>query len=72
MLAIGIDQDHRGQGIGGLLMDALLVDAHEAGINEIALTTGLFNEPALRLYRRWGFVEVLRREDAVKMKVTLK
>jgi len=71
VLAIGIDKDHRGQGIGGLLMDPLLADAREAGITKIALTTGLFNEPALRLYRRCGFVEVLRREDSVMMKVTL-
>ena len=72
VLAIGIDRGHRGRGVGSLLMDALLADAREAGITEIALTTGLFNEPALRLYRRCGFVEVLRRDDSVKMTVTLR
>lgn len=71
VLAIGVVADHRGRGVGGLLMDALLAGAREDGIREISLTTGLFNEPALRLYRRCGFTETLRREDAVRMKVTL-
>jgi len=71
VLAIGVVADHRGRGVGGLLMDALVQAAREDGIREIALTTGLFNEPALRLYRRCGFTETLRREDAVRMKATL-
>ena len=71
VLAIGIDQGHRGRGVGRLLMAALFADARDTGIREVALTTGLFNEPALRLYRRCGFVEVLRHDDAVKMTVTL-
>jgi len=71
VLAIGVIADRRGRGVGGALMDALLTGAREDGIREIALTTGLFNEPALSLYRRCGFIETLRREDVVKMKVTL-
>jgi GNAT superfamily N-acetyltransferase len=53
---------HNQSGLG-----ALIAEARRAGVKPIALTTGLFNEPALRLYRRCGFEEVLRREDAVRM-----
>ncbi|MGH9261662.1 MAG: hypothetical protein ACRD08_17500 [Acidimicrobiales bacterium] len=35
------------------------------------LTTGLFNEATVRLYRSHGFAEALRRGDGVQMRLTL-
>jgi ribosomal protein S18 acetylase RimI-like enzyme len=71
VLAIGVELHHRGRGVGGLLMDALIAEARAKGVRSISLTTGLFNEPAVRLYRRCGFEEVLRRGDGVQMHLLL-
>ena len=71
VLAIGVVRDHRGRGVGGALMDALIVEARRSGVSKIALSTGLFNEAALRLYRRYGFNEVARRGDGVRMVAVL-
>src|SRR5262245_35239164 len=71
VLAIGVEQDYRGCGVGGRLMDGLIEQARASGVHAIALTTGLFNDAAVRLYRRRGFVEVLRRGDGVKMVLNL-
>ena len=71
VLAIGVERDHRGRGVGGLLMDALIVEARTAGVRAISLTTGLFNEAALRLYEAHGFTEVLRHGDGVQMRLDL-
>jgi ribosomal protein S18 acetylase RimI-like enzyme len=71
VLAIGVELDYRGRGVGGRLMDALIEQARATGVRAISLTTGLFNHAALRLYRRRGFVEVLRRGEGVKMVLVL-
>jgi len=71
VLAIGVERDYRGRGVGGLLMDALIAEARVKGVRAISLTTGLFNDAAVRLYRRRGFEEVLRRGDGVQMHLVL-
>jgi ribosomal protein S18 acetylase RimI-like enzyme len=71
VLAIGVEASHRGRGIGGLLMDALIERARADGVRAISLTTGLFNEAAVRLYRRRGFGEVSRRGEGVHMRLVL-
>ena len=49
--------DARGQGIGGLLLDHLLAEAHRRGYARVSLETGSNEpfEPARRLYARRGF-----------------
>lgn len=71
VLAIGVEREHRGRGVGGLLMDALIDRARANSIRAISLTTGVFNDAAIRLYRRRGFAEVLRRGDGVQMRLLL-
>ena len=46
---------HRGEGIGGALLDASLQRAHELGCVEIAVTTGERNEAGQAAYRSRGF-----------------
>ena len=46
---------HRGEGIGGALLDAALERAHELGCVEIAVTTGERNEAGQAAYRSRGF-----------------
>ncbi|WP_158861865.1 GNAT family N-acetyltransferase [Leifsonia sp. AG29] len=52
------DPLRRGQGIGGLLLDAALGDARARGVRRVSLETGSmdFFAPARRLYERAGFV----------------
>lgn len=71
VLAIGVEAGYRGRGIGGLLLDALIEQARGDGVRALSLTTGLFNEAALRLYRRRGFTEVSRRGEGVHMRLVL-
>jgi ribosomal protein S18 acetylase RimI-like enzyme len=52
-------------------MGALIEQARASGVRAISLTTGPFNAAVVRLYRRRGFAEVLRRGDGVKMVLVL-
>jgi ribosomal-protein-alanine N-acetyltransferase len=46
----------RGQGLASLLLRHVLADAAQAGARRATLEVRQSNEPALRLYRRFGFV----------------
>lgn len=61
-VSIYIGQDHRGKGIGALLMHALIAAAEENGI--WTLQAGIFpeNQASLRLHKAHGFREVGLRE----------
>jgi ribosomal protein S18 acetylase RimI-like enzyme len=52
-------------------MDALIEEARASDVPAISLTTGLFYEAAIHLYRRRGFAEVLRRGEGVQMRLDL-
>jgi len=54
VFAIAVRGDHRGQGIGTALLEALAAAARAAGVRAISLSVGRSN-PALRLYERMGF-----------------
>jgi|CXWL01.1.fsa_nt_gi ribosomal protein S18 acetylase RimI-like enzyme len=57
---MGVSQPARGSGIADLLMDhALHITAEHA--TSLILAVDVRNEPAKRLYARWGFVEIARR-----------
>jgi GNAT superfamily N-acetyltransferase len=45
---------HRGLGVGGLLMDAVLAEARALGLTEIQWNTPAWNEGAIRFYDRLG------------------
>ena len=45
----------RGQGIGTLLMQHVLAEAHRLGARRATLEVRASNQPALRLYERLGF-----------------
>ncbi len=52
---ISVRKSHWGQGIGGQLMDELLLWAPKHGIRKINLRVRADNEAAIRLYARKGF-----------------
>lgn len=55
--AVGIDPTRQGEGLGRVLMDAGLARLAEQGIRTAALYVEADNEPALALYRRYGFTQ---------------
>jgi ribosomal protein S18 acetylase RimI-like enzyme len=54
---IVIDTDHRGQGLGTRLMEALLAWGQGRNAHTVYLQVMCNNEPALRLYEKLGFEE---------------
>lgn len=71
--------DFRGQGAGGLVLDALIARAKESGLERMLLEVRPSNTAAIALYRGRGFVELGYRkgfyrdptEDALMMELTL-
>jgi RimJ/RimL family protein N-acetyltransferase len=47
----------RGRGVGTALMQACVKWACEAGVHKLSLEVFPWNEPAIALYRKFGFVE---------------
>jgi ribosomal protein S18 acetylase RimI-like enzyme len=52
-----VDEEHRGQGIGGALLEALLKRLEGTGCKELCLAVMPDNEAAVRFYKRHGLVE---------------
>ena len=71
VLAIGVESEYRGRGIGGRLMTALLDRARNAGTRAIDLDTGSFNEAAVKLYHSHGFVDTGYHGDGIRMRISL-
>jgi ribosomal protein S18 acetylase RimI-like enzyme len=56
VLGMAVARAHRGRGIGSALMERTLAAAKARGFTRIELTVRLDNEPARKLYERFGFV----------------
>ena len=56
LFGIGVPQPHRGKGYGKRLLDLAAGLAKNEGIQRLLLDVNSANEPALRLYRGYGFV----------------
>ena len=54
----------RGRGLGDRLMEAAVRFARERGAGKLAIVSNTVLEPALRLYRKHGFVEVPLGKDS--------
>lgn len=52
---IAVDPDARGRGIGRRLLLELVDEALDRGVTDLTLEVRVSNEPALALYRRFGF-----------------
>jgi ribosomal protein S18 acetylase RimI-like enzyme len=53
----------RGRGFGDLLMEACIDFARQNDIRRITIVSNTLLEPAIRLYRKYGFVQVPIAED---------
>jgi GNAT superfamily N-acetyltransferase len=65
-LAIAVVPSRRGRGFGEMLLEALMQRAREEGHGRLSLAVERDN-PALRLYERFGFNEVRRVNDTAVM-----
>ncbi|WP_346929683.1 arsinothricin resistance N-acetyltransferase ArsN1 family A [Clostridium sp.] len=57
-ISIYISRDHRGNGIGKILLKGLIDLAKTENFNKLVLSTFSFNEVGKKLYRSLGFREV--------------
>ena len=55
LMTIGVGEAHQRQGIAAALLQRLLDEAARLGARRMLLEVRVDNEPALRLYRRFGF-----------------
>lgn len=69
-ISIAVDSGHRGRGVGTALLRALCDRAAHDGLAALSLSVERDN-PALRIYRRLGFVEVEGTADACTMRLDL-
>ncbi len=53
-----VDPSQRGQGVGGLLMTAIIEGARSAGLPHLRLETGISQPEAIGLYERDGFLRI--------------
>ncbi len=53
-----IKKEFQGSGAAQKLMDIFLEEAHRRGFTKIWLSTGAFNNKALRFYRHYGFEKI--------------
>jgi len=52
-----LHKDHRGKGLGKLLLDSALARARELGFTRVTLETASVLKEAIALYESYGFVE---------------
>lgn len=55
---MAVSPSARGRGFGDILMEAAVAFASEAGASRVIIVSNTVLEPAIRLYRKHGFVEV--------------
>lgn len=58
---LAVRADRQGEGIGGMLLSALLADAERRGAERVGLEVRAENVGAQRLYARFGFEPIARR-----------
>ncbi len=56
-LGIGVLADYRGQGIGSQLLEKTVKHAWASGLKRLELEVFADNEPAIRLYKKHGYVQ---------------
>ena len=52
---MAVDADSRGKGYGNMLMEASIEGAREKGADKILIVSNTILEPALNLYKKYGF-----------------
>jgi ribosomal protein S18 acetylase RimI-like enzyme len=63
-----VDEHHRGEGVGGALLEQLIAWARASSIPHLSLLVFPHNERALALYRKFDFVEIDSRAARISRK----
>lgn len=61
---MAVHRQHRGAGIGGLLLQEVIAHARAVGARRLDILSNTCLEPAIRLYKSVGFREVSLESDA--------
>lgn len=70
-MLIALTPEHRGKGVGGLLLSTLLDKAREEKKTSMGLNVARANLPAVSLFRRHGFVVVREHKGVLTMQAKL-
>jgi ribosomal protein S18 acetylase RimI-like enzyme len=60
-VAMAVAKPWRGQGVGSALLAVAIEPARDEGLHKVSLSVFAHNDPAIALYRTFGFVEEGRR-----------
>ena len=63
IINVATHPDHRRRGAGGMLMDRIVSDARARRFDQLSLEVRVSNEPAIALYRAYGFEIAGRRKN---------
>ncbi|UVI32738.1 GNAT family N-acetyltransferase [Paenibacillus spongiae] len=66
-LGMAIIPEYRGKGIGTALLSRLFEELALAGIKQVSLSVDPTNRTAVKLYRRFGFVEACMVDTSITM-----
>ncbi|MEM9346472.1 MAG: GNAT family N-acetyltransferase [Planctomycetota bacterium] len=55
LIKMAVRDDARGQGVGSILMEAVIAQARQFGASQIWLETNTVLDQAVRLYKKFGF-----------------
>jgi len=66
-ISVGVDEDHRGTGLGRRLVEALIAESRTRELAGLSLSVEQENAKALRLYQSLGFVVVGRVQNSPTM-----
>lgn len=58
IMTIGVDPAEQHHGVGSLLLEALVARSRQLGASAVLLEVRVDNDPALRLYGRFGFEQL--------------
>lgn len=64
---LAVREDSRGRGIGSALLDRVLTDVRDRGVETLFLEVRVSNDPAFRLYLSRGFIQVAVRKDYYRL-----
>lgn len=70
-LLVALVPEHRGKGVGGVLLGELVVKAREEGMRALGLNVPRANLPAVSLFRRHGFAVVRDADGILTMQLAL-
>lgn len=70
-IAIGVERDARGQGVGRRLIEHAFDFAKAEGATYVNLMVDPVNLPAIGLYKKCGFVEIGTRDNVIEMRTQL-